>query len=939
MSTVDERVVEMKFNNQQFERGASQTIGTLDRLKGSLRFPSGSEMLGGLESGMRGLASRGLHGIESGVQTLGQRFTGLGVMGVTALATITNQAVMTGERLVKSLTIDPIKQGFQEYETQLNAVQTILANTAQAGVTLPQVNKALDELNTYADKTIYNFSEMAKNIGTFTAAGVALKPAVAAIKGISNLAALSGTNSERAAGAMYQLSQALAAGKVGLMDWNSVNAAGMGGSVFQRDLARTAVAMGKLSPAAVKLSGDMKNVTIRGKSFRESLSAKEGDTWLTSDVLTASLRHFTGDMNLAQIQAEGFSRAEAEDIQAMGRRAYLAATEVKTFTQLVGAMGEAVGSGWAQTWRIIFGDFGEAKQLWTDVNNVLGDVVLKQAQARNNLLGDWKALGGRTVLINSISYAWQALIAVLKPIRYAFREIFPAATGKQLMAITRAFEMFTANLLPSQTTLDKIYRTARGFFAALDIGRMIIWEVVKMVARLFGAFGGDGVVQILDITATMGDWIVALRDAIKAGDGLQKFFIGLGNVLMLPIQLLKAGIGIVQSFVGAFAVSGNVGELTDKLKELGRRIFGIGVDGKKVTDFFRNLGKVLSGIMPGLAPLITGLGNLAGMLGKGLADGFKNIKYSDILDTINTGLFTGLLLMVRNFSLFGSANGGIIKSVTDAIHAVTDTLKALQQSLKAKTIITIAIAMAILAASVIALSLVDSEKLNNALFAMTAMFVTLGIFTKVMTSVLDVKGIAKMPILAAAMILFGVAFAVLTASVMTLARLKPDELAKGLIGLDVIMGSLLGFVKLIGPSMQKRMFAAALGIRVVALSITALSKTVVLLGALSWGELIRGLMGVAVLLGALAGYTRLVNPQKMIATGIAMNIMAVAVGQLAKAVSAFGDVEHGSIGSRVARYGCYSGIHCRVYASCGSKADDGSGCCTAIGWHWYEFSC
>jgi hypothetical protein len=288
--------------------------------------------------------------------------------------------------------------------------------------------------------------------------------------------------------------------------------------------------------------------------------------------------------------------------------------------------------------------------------------------------------------------------------------------------------------------------------------------------------------------------------------------------------------------------------------------------------------------MPGLAPLITGLGNLAGMLGKGLADGFKNIKYSDILDTINTGLFTGLLLMVRNFSLFGSANGGIIKSVTDAIHAVTDTLKALQQSLKAKTIITIAIAMAILAASVIALSLVDSEKLNNALFAMTAMFVTLGIFTKVMTSVLDVKGIAKMPILAAAMILFGVAFAVLTASVMTLARLKPDELAKGLIGLDVIMGSLLGFVKLIGPSMQKRMFAAALGIRVVALSITALSKTVVLLGALSWGELIRGLMGVAVLLGALAGYTRLVNPQKMIATGIAMNIMAVAVGQLAKAV-------------------------------------------------------
>jgi tape measure domain-containing protein len=528
MSTVDERVVEMKFNNQQFERGASQTIGTLDRLKGSLRFPSGSEMLGGLESGMRGLASRGLHGIESGVQTLGQRFTGLGVMGVTALATITNQAVMTGERLVKSLTIDPIKQGFQEYNTQLNAVQSILANVAVAGKDIDDVNKVLNELNHYADKTIYNFSEMTKNIGTFTSAGVGLEDSATAIKGIANVAAQAGSTTEQVSGVMYQLSQAISSGKVGLIDWKSVENASMATTTFQRALAQTGVAMGALSPSAVKLNGAMKTVSINGESFRNSISAAGGkDNWLSSKVLLNTLKIFSNDLSAAQIQAMGFSKEMAISLKHQAQVAYDSATVVKSFPQLLGTVRESVGSGWASTWMIIFGDFNQSKKLWTAVSKEVTKITDAMSNNRNKMLGDWEKLGGRTALIQSLANVWEGLTKVFKAVGAAWSQVFPPTSGQGLREITRQFQYFTATLIPSMETINLIYRTAKGFFAALDIGRMIVWEVVKMVARLFGAFGGDGVVSDSPYhCCAMVTGSLLCVTLFKAGDGLQKFFIG-----------------------------------------------------------------------------------------------------------------------------------------------------------------------------------------------------------------------------------------------------------------------------------------------------------------------------------------------------------------------------------------------------------------------------
>lgn len=370
-TTIDERVVSMQFDNKQFESNVQTSLSTLDKLKQSLNFNGASK---GLENVSAAAKNVNFSGLSGAVETVRMKFSALEVMAVTALANITNSAVNAGKRVVSAFTLDPIKTGMAEYETQIGAIQTILANTQSKGSTMQDVNSALDELNKYADKTIYNFTEMTRNIGTFTAAGVDLEKSVTSIKGIANLAAISGSTSQQASTAMYQLSQALASGTVKLQDWNSVVNAGMGGEVFQTALKRTASQMGYNVDAMIEKYG----------SFRESLT--QGG-WLTAEVLTETLTQLSGAYNEADLLAKGYSEKQAKEILELADTAESAATDVKTFTQLMDTLKESAQSGWTQTWEILIGDFEEAKALWTSVSNVFGGIINASAEARNKLLG------------------------------------------------------------------------------------------------------------------------------------------------------------------------------------------------------------------------------------------------------------------------------------------------------------------------------------------------------------------------------------------------------------------------------------------------------------------------------------------------------------------------------------------------------------------------
>ena len=390
--TIDEKVVEMRFDNKQFESNVATSMSTLEKLKKSLKLDGVSK---GLEKINSAAKNNNLEALGESANTVGLRFNAMYTMADQALRNITTRVQHTAESMVKALTIDPIMSGFKEYETQINAVQTIMANTSSKGTTLDQVNAALDELNKYADLTIYNFTEMTRNIGTFTAAGIDLDTSVSAIQGIANLAAVSGSTSQQASTAMYQLSQALASGTVKLMDWNSVVNAGMGGQVFQDALKETARVHGVAIDEMIEKQG----------SFRETLS--EG--WITSEILTETLKKFTMAAEEGSEQWEkykkslmdtGYTEAQAESILKMANTATDAATKVKTFTQLWDTLKEAAQSGWTQTWEYIIGDFEEAKAFLTELHGFFSGIIEASATRRNNLIGEvfssnWEKLIGK----------------------------------------------------------------------------------------------------------------------------------------------------------------------------------------------------------------------------------------------------------------------------------------------------------------------------------------------------------------------------------------------------------------------------------------------------------------------------------------------------------------------------------------------------------------
>lgn len=401
-TTVDNRVVEMQFDNKQFESGVHTTLDSLKKLREGLKLGNAVKGFDELDHASKKVS---FNSLINSADIVTKRLSTLGIIGMTALQNITNSAITTGKRIMSALTIDPVKSGFQEYETQINAVQTILANTESKGSTLKDVNAALDELNHYADMTIYNFTEMTRNIGTFTAAGVDLNTSVAAIKGIANLAAVSGSTSQQASMAMYQLSQAIASGTVKLMDWNSVVNAGMGGQIFQDALKETARVHGVAIDAMIEKEG----------SFRETLK----DGWLTSEVLTETLSKFTGDLTESQLKSMGYTDEQIAGIVKMGQTASDAATKVKTFSQLFDTLKEAAQSGWTESWEIIIGDFDQAKTTLTKVSDTLGAIIQASSDARNNLLKG--ALGGRTVtaeqfdqLLKESGIGYKALTQMLK---------------------------------------------------------------------------------------------------------------------------------------------------------------------------------------------------------------------------------------------------------------------------------------------------------------------------------------------------------------------------------------------------------------------------------------------------------------------------------------------------------------------------------------------
>ena len=971
---VDDRVVQMQFDNAQFERETKRSLNTIERLKASLNFDKAGESLSGLTTTASKLD---LTPVSDGVDTISMRFKALDVVAATVISNITSRAVGLGKALVSAFTIDPVKSGLQEYETQINAVQTILANTQSKGTTIDQVNAALDELNHYADMTIYNFTEMTKNIGTFTAAGVDLDTSVQAIKGIANLAAVSGSTSQQASTAMYQLSQALAAGKVTLMDWNSVVNAGMGGQVFQDALLETARVDGVAIDQMIAKHG----------SFRETL--QEG--WLTSEVLLDTLAKFTGDLNEEQLLSKGYTEDQAKAILELGTTANDAATKVKTFTQLIDTLKEAVQSGWTQSWEYIFGDFEQAKEFWTEISNAISNVVNESANARNELLkgamtSGWsqfldtgitdsatvmeqvltdigKQMGvvsdetieaaggfekslqsgwltadmlqkginevvdqarslltmsdeqlaadglsrdsiketldiytklneeiargnvslqtfsdrmgkssGRDNLVQSVRNIMSAVGTMVSSIKGAFDDIFPPTTVDQLYSITEGVERFTRGLILSEDNAAKVQRVFKGVFSVFKIGVDILKTLydsfVNIAKTVSPAAGG-----ILDLAASIGDFLVGIENAVESSGAFQAIVNGVSWVC-------NSASNAIDSFTGS------IESLSDKTTIVINPIDSLVNALKSFVNF----------VAPGLTWFGTTASEALGEFSKSAYEAFNNFDPTNLYNFMNAGMGLGILNAIKNFINSGKdifkGVSGVVDGVKKAIDSLGEAITAWKTNKNAETLMTVAKAIAVLAASLTVLSMVKPERLTGSLISITVLFTELVAALEVLNTLTLGKKF-QVAALSGAMVAISTGVLILSAALKTISSVEPENLVSSVLALGVVLAELSAAAAFLGKTTTK-MTKGTLGMVAMAAAVRVLASSVAALGSMPIEDLVKGVSALGVVLAELGTFSvatsRLGNSMGIL-KGLSFNLLASSLLILQKAVSGFASMD------------------------------------------------
>ncbi len=952
--TVDERVVKMQFDNKQFESGVQTTLSTLDKLKQSLKLTDASK---GLENVTAAAKNCDLSGLSKGVETLHMKFTALEVMAITALQNITNSALNFGKQIVSALTIDPIKTGLAEYETKMNAIQVIQANTRGKN-TMEEITAALDELNTYADKTIYNFAQMTSNIGKFTAQGLDVNEATKAVQGMANLAAASGASAEDMSRATYQMSQALG-GTIRKIDWNSLRNANMATETLKNLL---------IDIAKVEEGIDVNAMIADKGTFEDTLELG----WLSGDLFTEAMNMYSGVYTEAELLAKGYTEEQIKNFQEIADMAASAATEVKTVTQLWDVLKETAQSGWTQTWEYVVGDFESAKKTLTQAQIYLSDMINSSADARNAVMSAWNEAGGRDDLIQALVNAFQALLSVSTPIKEAMNEIFPPMTADRLIGMTAALKEFTSHLIIGEKTSNNLKRTFKGVFAVLDIGVQLFKAVAGGFSDLVGYFlpAGDG---LLNMTGNLGDFLVGLDETIKTTDvfgesvkritdsikifadflgsfmddafvsyveggegaagALEVAFDKIASVVTMCFDIISTLTGkdltairdnvvsVIQSirdkvvgfvydiqqnfdFHPLEALHGMLERIQTRMADVGEAagdmkggfVVAVAAMGSALANckFLQALGILWQGVKTLVSGILSALGTLA----SGFVEKLGNADFDGFFDIINTllagGIGAGIYKFIDTLNDVSSIAGDFKESILDIMGGVKDCLTEYQNSIKAKTLMTIASAIALLAASMVILSLIDSEKLNASLGAMTVMFADLVASMAVLSKIDGFTGVSK---ITTAMVGISVSVLILASALKKIGDLKPEQMVSGLIGVVGLMATVTGAMILLSKFAQNGVKGATQMI-VLAAALKILSNVLIDISTLKLSEIGKGLLSVIGLMGTVVGAMVLLSKfaQNGVKGATSMLILSAAVTVLASVLKDVGTLDVKTIG-------------------------------------------
>lgn len=728
MSSVDERIVKMVFDNAEFMTKIAGTISSLTQLNKATDEVANNS--------------------GSGISAIGKAFEQAEVMSTQAgfhirdvWTKVTNiledqvagKIVKIGKDIANAMTFEGVSDGFKEYELKMGSVQTIMAGT---GESLQTVNKYLEELNKYSDQTIYSFADMTNNIGKFTNAGVKLEDAVAAIKGIANEAAISGANANEASRAMYNFSQALSAGYVKLIDWKSIENANMATKGFKDTLLEVASAVGtveKQEDGMYKVltknanGGVMKELVSGTKNFNDSLAQQ----WMTTEVLTKALKIYATDVRTLsaeekkayeeELKAMGLSAEQVKQFEELGSKATDAASEIKTFSMMIDTLKEAIGSGWAMTWELLIGDFEEAKALWTEVGGVLGGIIDKTSETRNNLIKGWKSLGGRQDLIDGLRNSFEFLYKVLQPIGWAMKEVFPPTTRAQLYKITHGFKEFSETLKATTAITTRVKSIAKGFFSIFDIGLKFVKAFVNAIFPASKGLGDLGW-NLFDAAAKFGDFLSGLDESITKGKTFEKVFETIGSVVKPIFDFILSGAKGATKLLGDF-----FGSFTDSAGSMS----SAGDVMKKVFDNISNgitnvKGKIekLHPIFEGLSSIFKGIGKLLGSAFKQIGDAISGFAVGGngiggIMNIFNAFMSGGIMFSVfkgiKSFSSIGESFTGVLDGLGDALKRFSGNVGG------DDTLLNAAKAIAILAGSLLVVAMIDDDKLAGATMAITGL--------------------------------------------------------------------------------------------------------------------------------------------------------------------------------------------------------------------------
>ena len=645
---IDERIVDMQFNNGEFEKGIQESLKSLEALKKGLELDKSAKNLDSLS---KALSHVDFSSMAKGIETISSRFTTLGIVGMRALQNITDKVMAMGEKMIRSVTIDQISAGFSKYAQKTEAVQTIMSAT---GKSIEEVEKVLGKLNEYTDWTSFNFAEMTTTIGKFTSSGVDLETAERAMEGIGNEASLAGATIQNANHAMYNFAQALATGRVQLMDWKSIENANMATKQFKETIIDTAVELGTLSKAQDGVAKTTKGTVVDYAKFNATLS--EG--WFTSDVLIKSLEKY------------------ADTSTELGKKAFDAAKKAITFGQAIDSVKDAVSTGWMNTFQLIFGDFEEASELWTGFADGLIEVLDKFTSARNELLSGWRDLNGddgRQILLDGLVEIYQTLSDIAGMVGRVVREFFPPITSERLMSISKGVKEFADGLYEAVHATKVLIGTNNSLFTSggpeVNLRGNLVEKLEDLKGLLKRGSTGDDVKKLQERLIELGyEADVGVADGIfgpKTQAALKKFqqeagiavdgiygkqsHEAMGKALAKDLGEVETPMERVEQYVY------NLTEGLTTLQRIARGFFAVVHVGVNIGRFIIN---VVKNILSLLSPLGEVVLNLAAVIGDCLVEFDSWITQSGLLDNALTAVQTVL-------KPFGDWIAKISKSIND----------------------------------------------------------------------------------------------------------------------------------------------------------------------------------------------------------------------------------------------------------------------------------